>query len=142
MSRRRELLAVAPALALANPALAGRTINGTTRVIDGDTVAVSGVTIRLKGVDASEAGTPRGDAATRAMRVLVNGGSLSCTLTGEKTWGREVGFCRNAVELDINRAIIERGFALSCPRYSTRYVRFERPEVLLMQSRANYCVPR
>jgi len=41
---------------------------------------------------------------------------------------------------DINRAIIERGYALSCPRYEMRYLKFERPEALAVQTRAPYCI--
>jgi hypothetical protein len=50
---------------------------------------------------------------------------LTCRLTGEHTWHHEVGYCTtNGV--DLNRAIIERGFALACPRYDARYVRNRR----------------
>jgi hypothetical protein len=117
----------------------GTTISGPARVIDGDTVVVANTTVRLKGVDAAELGTPRGDDARRVMAALVTG-RLHCRLTGEKTYGREVGYCTTADGTDINRAIIARGAALACPRYDARYVPFEQAEALAAQHRSSYCV--
>jgi endonuclease YncB( thermonuclease family) len=67
---------------------------------------------------------------------------LSCRLTGEHTWHREVGYCFTADGTDINRKIIETGAALACPRYDTRYLPFEQPAALAAQPRASYCVRR
>ena len=63
-------------------------------------------------------------------------------IAGEKTWGREVGYCATAAGTDINPEIIARGAALSCPHYDGRYRAFERPEALSAQPRSPYCVPR
>ena len=76
------------------------------------------------------------------METIVGDSELTCQLTGEHTWRREVGFCFLSDGTDINRAIIEQGAALSCPRYSTRYVSFEQPAQLAAQARASYCVRR
>jgi endonuclease YncB( thermonuclease family) len=73
-------------------AMFGATVSGPARVLDGDTVVVAGTTVRLKGVDAAELGTARGENARRVMLALVTR-ELTCRLTGEKTWGREVGYC-------------------------------------------------
>jgi endonuclease YncB( thermonuclease family) len=116
------------------------TITGSSRVIDGDTVSVNNIHVRLKGVDAAERGTPLGDDATQVMRGIVNGSELTCTLTGEHTWHREVGYCFTAAGVDINREIIAMGAALACPRYSTRYLPDEQPEAVAAQPRASYCV--
>jgi len=110
-------------------------------VIDGDTVVVAGTPIRLKGVDAAELGTARGENARRVMVTLVTG-TLTCRLTGEKTYSREVGYCTTADGADINRAIIAQGAALACPRYDTRYVSFEQEAALAAQPRSSYCVKR
>jgi endonuclease YncB( thermonuclease family) len=118
------------------------TVSGPARVADGDTVVVAGTRVRLKGVDAAELGTARGEAARRAMIALVAGGTLTCKLTGEKTWGREVGYCFTSDGVDINRAIIESGAALACPRYSERYTRYEQATALAAQPRAVYCIAR
>src|SRR4051812_25677403 len=83
-------------------------VSGPAFVVDGDTVVVDGTTVRLKGVDAAERGTALGENATRRMRAMVPG-ALVCDLTGEKTWGREVGFCRTPAGVDINREIIRVG---------------------------------
>jgi endonuclease YncB( thermonuclease family) len=117
------------------------TVSGPARVIDGDTVVVAGTRVRLKGVDAAELGTARGESARRAMLALVTG-ALTCRLTGEKTYGREVGYCFTSDGTDINRAIIASGAALACPRYDDRYVRYEQAAALAAQPRAVYCAAR
>lgn len=114
------------------------TISGPAHVIDGDTVIVAGTTVRLKGVDAAELGTARGENARRMMIALVTS-KLTCRLTGEKTWGREVGYCVTADGIDINQAIIASGAALACPRYDDRYLRYERADALAAQGRSSYC---
>ena len=73
-----------------DPVRTTATISGRARVIDGDTLVVAGTTVRLKGVDAAELETARGENARRVMVGLVTS-ELTCRLTGEKTWGREVG---------------------------------------------------
>jgi endonuclease YncB( thermonuclease family) len=137
-------IATAAALAKAGspaapPAMA--TVSGPARVIDGDTVVVAGVHVRLKGVDAAQLGTPRGEAARRVMVGIV-GNSLTCRLTGEHTFSREVGWCATAAGVDLGQAIIASGAALACPRYDDRYVRFEQAAALAMQPRSSYCVKR
>jgi endonuclease YncB( thermonuclease family) len=65
------------------------------------------------------------------MKGIVGDSELTCQLTGEKTTHRrDVGYCFTADGRDINREIIEMGAALACPRYSTRYVRFEQADAL------------
>jgi endonuclease YncB( thermonuclease family) len=117
-------------------------ISGPARVLDGDTVVVGEIHVRLKGVDAPERGTELGEFARKIMIEIVNGSDLTCQLTGEKTHKREVGYCFTADGLDINRAIIEQGVALACPRYSTRYVEFEQAEARAASARSPYCVRR
>ena len=75
-------------LAAADPLV----ISGPARVIDGDTVMVAGLHVRLRGVDASERGTPLADNATAVIIGIVGDSELTCRLTGEKTWRREVGY--------------------------------------------------
>jgi hypothetical protein len=48
------------------------------------------VRVRLKGVDASELLTERGEEANQLMMGIVTD-DVTCRLTGEKTWKREVG---------------------------------------------------
>ena len=61
---------------------------------------------------------------------IIGDSELTCRLTGERTWRREVGYCTTADGIDINRAIIEQGAALSCPRFDPRYLPFEQPAAL------------
>jgi endonuclease YncB( thermonuclease family) len=116
-------------------------IFGNARVLDGDTVIVNGWRVRLKGVDAPELPMPGGVHARDLMHDIVGPeGILVCALTGEKTRGREVGFCTRPDGLDINREIIVRGAALACPRFSRRYVPDERAEARAKLQRASYCL--
>jgi endonuclease YncB( thermonuclease family) len=139
------MVAVACAIALAMMVATSRAapaiVESAAPTTDGDTVIVDGYTVRLKGVDAPEQWMLGGPEATAAMREIV-GSWLKCELTGEKTRGREVGFCRNAAGEDIGQAIIECGFALACPRYSKRYVQFEQPKARQGLRRARYCEER
>jgi hypothetical protein len=98
--------AIALAMMVATLRAAPAIVEGAARTTDGDTVIVDGYTVRLKGVDAPEQWMLGGPEATAAMREIV-GSWLKCELTGEKTRGREVGFCRNAAGEDIGQAIIE-----------------------------------
>jgi Staphylococcal nuclease homologue len=127
------MLAASPAPTLAD------IITGSASVIDGDTLNVSGVTVRLKGVDAMERGTPDGDNATTVMRGLVRQGeTVTCTVTGEKTQRREVGYCA-LNGLDLNREIIARGAALACLRYDDRYIEAETKDARRRLQQASYC---
>jgi endonuclease YncB( thermonuclease family) len=128
-------------LTTTTPATKLRSIDGPAYVLDGDTVVVGTTHVRLKGVDAAELGTALGENAKAMMMVIVTP-SLSCRLTGEKTWDREVGYCSTSDGVDINRAIIERGFALACPGFDPRYLKFEQPQAVAVQTRASYCIGR
>ena len=113
-------------------------ISGPSRVLDGDTVVVGEIHVRLKGVDAPE----RGEFAREIMIEIVNGSDLTCQLTGEKTHKRDVGYCTTAEGVDINRAIIEQGVALACPRFDRWYLPYEQASALEAQPRSSYCLRR
>jgi endonuclease YncB( thermonuclease family) len=107
-------------------------------VIDGDTIILNGIHIRLKGVDAKELHTQQGKRAKIIMQNIVRGYTITCHLTGERTRNREVGYCLTDTGLDINREIIRMGEALSCPRYSDRYLEDETEEAR-SRGRSSYC---
>ena len=136
------LLGVAAGLAWSLARAEPLVISGPARVIDGDTVVVGDIHVRLKGVDAAEMNSELGQHSREVMVGIVGQSELTCVLTGEKTWRREVGYCTTAAGVDINRAIIEQGAALACARYDTRYVQFEQTSAVAAQSRASYCVRR
>jgi endonuclease YncB( thermonuclease family) len=140
--RTLKLATIIAALMITTASAEPLSITGPARVVDGDTLVVGTTRVRLKGVDAAERGTDLGEAARIVMETIVGGGPLTCRLTGEKTWRREVGFCFTSDGTDINREIIEQGAALACPRYDTRYVKFEQADAVAAQARASYCVRR
>jgi endonuclease YncB( thermonuclease family) len=125
-------------------------ISGPARVIDGETVSVAGTRIRLIGLDVAETGTRWGDMAKTGLEMLnmFAGSQLSCHLTGEKFHGMEVGTCTIPDGTDIAEVLVRQGWALACPRYDDRYVKFEeegkRSELgkFLQQPRSSYCAKR
>lgn len=94
-------------------ALTGR----VTHVRDGDTIEVSNRPIRLNGLTCDERGTALGDQATAAMRRLVSGKQVTCTLNGDRTYDREVGRCSLEDGRDIGAIMIARGLCGRCARY-------------------------
>jgi endonuclease YncB( thermonuclease family) len=103
---------------------------------DGDTITVAGVLIRLQGIAAPEVEhrnlgikeEPGGAEAAAFMRQLVDGKTLVCDLTDERTQGRLVGVCR-VDGRDVAAEVIAAGLARDCPRFSGgRYASLERPE--------------
>ena len=133
------LAALAAFVVMGTTAAPAATIEGQATIVDGDTVKVNGIPVRLKGVDAPEMADRYGPEATRGMQAVV-GSWLRCELTGEKTHNREVGYCVNGKGEDIGEAIIKQGFALACPRYSDRYVKFEQRDTIARLPRATYCL--
>jgi hypothetical protein len=96
---------------------------GWSRVIDGDPIVVGGGHVRLQGVPAPEVAHPSraqdepgGPEAKAFMQELVEGRTVVCALTGERTRGRRVGTCR-VDGRDIGSEPIEAGLARDCPRY-------------------------
>lgn len=113
-------------------------LTGHARTIDGDTIEIGAVPVRLKGIAAPERGEPGGAEATDAMRRLIGNKEVRCELTGERTHRRAVGYC-SADGIDLNGAMVRGGWALSCPRYSTRYVGLE-PRAGIVQL-VHYALP-
>jgi micrococcal nuclease len=133
---------------LASPAVAAERLVGRARVIDGDPIVVGGVHVRLQGVAAPEVAhpgqpddEPGGPEARAFMQELVEGRTVVCALTGERTRGRRVGTCMVDGH-DIGGKLIEAGLARDCPRYSHgRYAALE-PEVARQLPLPGYCTPR
>jgi endonuclease YncB( thermonuclease family) len=133
-----KIIAIALVLAPAAHAEPLKTITGAAYVIDSDTVVVNGTHIRLKGVDGPELSHPGGIEAKILMQKIV-GTSLTCRLTGEHTFNREVGWCYTVNGRDVGAEIIRAGRALACPRYDSRYVELEQPDAIARLRRAPYC---
>ena len=115
--------ALALLLILAAPVIAGERLVGRARVTDGDTLRVGGVAVRLKGLAAPEVahggdpGEPGGVEAKAFMVELVEGQTVVCDLTQERTHGRRVGWCYLDGQ-DIAEALVRAGLARDCPRFS------------------------
>ncbi len=102
-----------PYLGLNDTTLSGR----VTHVRDGDTIEVNGQAIRLNGLTCDERGTPLGTQATMAMQALASGAQVTCTLTGEQTYDREVGRCVLSDGRDLGAEMIAQGVCGRCGRY-------------------------
>jgi endonuclease YncB( thermonuclease family) len=141
------LLALLLALVVPPAAANGRLV-GRTHAIDGDTLVVAGIHVRLQGVAAPEIEhpgqpepEPGGPEAAAFMTKLVEGRTLVCALTGERTRGRPVAVCRVDGQ-DVGAAVIAAGLARDCPRYSKgRYARLEQPAARKLPF-PTYCQPR
>ncbi len=107
------------------------------KVTDGDTVVITPIEggaffkCRLYGIDAPETpkiskrgrlmkpGQPYGEEATRELKKLIIGEIVEVTLTGAKTYKREV--CRIHKEgMDINLEMVKRGYAWAYTHYLKR----------------------
>jgi micrococcal nuclease len=127
--------------AVAGAAVAGERLTGTARVVDGDTLGVAGVRVRLKGVAAPELGEPGGAEARAFVAELVDGRTVVCELTGERTRGRRVGYCAREGR-DVGAEVIRAGLARDCPRYSGgRYAEVESAAAASLPF-PGYCRPR
>ncbi|WP_354545399.1 thermonuclease family protein [Roseovarius sp. MBR-78] len=87
----------------------GNVVGRVTHVRDGDTIAVAGRPIRFANLDCAETGTLAGTRADRRMRALVSGKTLSCRLTGRKSYDRWIGFCRFPDGRDLASVMVKSG---------------------------------
>ncbi len=127
----RHLLALCAAalLGAGSPAMALE-LSGRVVVVDGDTLALGTEILRLFGIDAPEAGQTCTDAAgrdydcgaaaTRALEAMVAGGRIDCTGDERDRYGRLIAVCRRDGR-DLNRAMVDAGWARASVRYSGAY---------------------
>lgn len=121
---------------------AAQTVVGpVTQVRDVDTIVVRGIPVRLNGLDGPETSARASREARSFMVRLLRGKSVSCELSGERSYDRWVGIC--FVEgNDIAAMAVANGQALDCSRYSCgRYRKHETPAAKARLSRARYCQP-
>ena len=106
---------------------------GIGRAKDGDSLMVGEREVRLFGIDAPEwdQTCKRGDKvwacgqdAAEELSRLVTGRDVSCVAVDTDRHGRTVAQC-TANGLDLNRAMVARGFAIAYRLYSTAYVSAE-----------------
>ena len=114
-------------------------IGYVTHVRDVDTIEVGNVAIRLNGLDGPELSTNIGQQAKRFMTELVLNRQVTCELTGERSYDRQIGVCFLNGE-DIGAIAVSNGYALDCRRYSGgRYAAFETHAGRSAIQRAGYC---
>lgn len=106
---------------------------GVARAQDGDSLVVDGTRVRLFGIDAPELGQTCtragrswdcGKAAAEELGKLVSGRRVMCLPSGVDRYGRLLGRCTVGT-IDINRTMVESGYALAYRHYSSDYVTAE-----------------
>lgn len=117
-------------------------VGPVTHVRDGDTIEVSGRPIRLSGLTCDEKSASRGAEATRTVRRLVTGQTLTCVLTGERSHDRAVGRCRLEDGRDVGATLIARGVCGRCSRYDPfrAYAAVQREAGSFTGEYPGYCV--
>jgi endonuclease YncB( thermonuclease family) len=103
---------------------------GYTIVKDGDTIQIDKINIRLYGIDAPETkqlcydsnSTPWkcGMAAKEFLNQLINEQEVKCTVHRIDIYKREVATCY-VDDIDINKAMVENGYAVAYRYYSKQY---------------------
>lgn len=113
------------------PGATARRVSGPARVVDGDTIHVASHRIRLEGIDAPEkaqacpAGGGRtwscGEAAASHLADLIAGRDVTCRVLETDGYGRLIALCR-AGATELNRDMVESGYAWAFVKYSRRFV--------------------
>lgn len=88
---------------------------------DGDTIRCDqgrGQRVRVFGIQAPERTDPGGPASTQAMRQLVTGHTLTCTIRGPDSYSRKVALCRLEDGTDIAAEMVRLGQAVDWPKFS------------------------
>lgn len=103
---------------------------GQASVIDGDTLELHGERIRLMGIDAPESGQlcqlhgepwRCGQTSALALADHIEGKTITCVGDDLDRYGRTLAVCRLGPE-DVNRWMVEQGWALAYRKYSTAYI--------------------
>jgi endonuclease YncB( thermonuclease family)/outer membrane protein OmpA-like peptidoglycan-associated protein len=110
-----------------------------TYVRDGDTLEIGDRAIRLQGLHAPELKEAGGAKAATALRDMVLNRDVTCRLTGERSYDREIGICaRNGEDVAIN--LVRAGLARDCPAFSHgRYAGYE-PALVKTMTLPDYCL--
>lgn len=105
---------------------------GSARAGDGDSLIIGMERIRLHGIDAPELDQACtrdgrswacGEEATEQLRRLLRG-DIRCHSQGTDQHGRTLARCYQG-SIDINRSMVESGYALAYRKYSTEFVAVE-----------------
>lgn len=104
-------------------------LSGPAHAGDGDSLTVSGISVRLFGIDAPELGQicrrggsqwKCGDEARRRLQAMLDGQQVSCRRVDTDEYGRTLAVC-TAGRWELNKAMVESGWATAFHRYSEAY---------------------
>tara|TARA_B100001029_G_C15051463_1_gene451058 strand:- start:1709 stop:2188 length:480 start_codon:yes stop_codon:yes gene_type:complete len=113
--------------------LAQEIVEGNVKVIDGDTIHIGKNKIRLHGIDAPERNQKCftsnnewdcGKASTNSLIGLINLRKVSCIILDQDRYKRDIGECY-INNLNINKWMVQNGWALAYRYYSKKYVEVE-----------------
>jgi endonuclease YncB( thermonuclease family) len=106
-------------------------VGGSMKVVDGDSLRRGREEIRLLGIDAPELAQlclnaasrsyPCGKEAKRRLEALVGGNEVDCRWSDTDRYGRKLGTC-SAGGRELNRTMVEEGWALAYPARDSRYL--------------------
>lgn len=85
-----------------------------THVRDGDTIVVGVTPIRFTDLDCAELGTAAGERAKVRMQEFVGGKTVTCELTGRKSYDRMIGECELGDGRNLSAIMIQEGY---CTRW-------------------------
>ena len=85
-----------------------------SHVRDGDTILVGVTPIRFRDLDCAELGTADGERAKVRMKALVGGNTVTCELTGRKSYDRMIGECDLSDGRNLSEVMIQEGY---CTRW-------------------------
>ena len=75
-----------------------------------DAIEVRGTPVRIANLDSAERGTSAGARATSRMRQLVRSETVTCSLSGKRSYDRMVGRCKLTDGQDIGQVMVSGGF--------------------------------
>ena len=110
-----------------------KTIYGKPKIIDGDTIHIGKNKIRLHGIDAPERNQKCftsnnewdcGKESTNSLIGLINSRKVSCIILDQDRYKRDIGECY-INNLNINKWMVQNGWALAYRYYSKKYVEVE-----------------
>jgi len=116
--------------AASNVGSSSQNIIGKAIVLDGDALKIDGISIRLHGIDAPETRQncwkndkeyPCGRASTIFLKRLINGQTVTCEIMDTDAYGRKVGKCSIAGNIDINAEMVLSGNAIAYLYFSYDY---------------------
>ncbi len=128
------LAALVVAAAYGTSLLPGNEVSGSVKVVDGDSLILDETEVRLLGIDAPEGRqtcTARngnryrcGREAAKALRRLVSGRRVACSVVETDRYGRAVSRCK-AGDVDLNLEMVRRGWAVVYLSHSREFAAAE-----------------